>query len=1010
MTPEQYNKVKQIFLEACDKPADEQTAYLRTAAAGDATVEREAASLLREHHRGSKALASEPEGPLGPMSAILSRANIHVGGDDTADHPTSEKGTTDATSPHESTHFLDDSTSSTSSGSGSGYVDPGRFAAGTVAAGRYRIIELLGRGGMGEVYRADDILLNQSIALKFLPALFGSDQKWLERFRNEVRLARQVTHPNVCRVFDIGEFQGEQFISMEYIDGENLASLLRRIGRVPHDKATQIGRQLCAGLAAAHDRGVLHRDLKPANVMIDGRGSVRITDFGLAAPADQLRDGKGGAALRAGTPAYMSPEQLAGKPVTVRSDVYSLGLVLYEMFTGRRAFKGESLRDYQKLHSSEEPTPPSEILDDIDPIVERVILKCLEKDPKNRPASAMAVSAALPGGNPLREILAAGETPSPEVVAAAGEAHGVLRPRLAVAAVILAVVSLVLFIALAPRLFVVQTAIREKQPAVLTDRARTILRDLGYAERPRDAAGAFAANAAYYVRVEAAGGEKGANRLALLARARPGLIYYWYRQSPELLIPLRPDATIVERDPAPILPGMVSVRLDPLGRLIGLRAEPTNPAESIPAPDTAPASGPAAPPPSPAPAAPAATADWSRLLAAAEVDLTAFKPVAPQGAPPVFADERAAWIGSFPDAPAERVRVEAAAYHGRPVYFAVIGEWQEEQLSEDQATLLSLGQSNLLIQTVVIAALLVAGSVLAWKNYRTGRGDRQGATRMALAFFLLGLVMWVFKAHHVSDPVFEFLLFQRGMGPNLYLVCLIWIFYMALEPYVRRVWPEAVISWSRLLSGKWMDPLVGRDVLAGGTVGALSLLLTLAQYQVPRWLHLPAPLPSIVSVQLMLDATGGPGTLFSGAITALYLGLLLLLFLVLVRMVTRQRWIAAVAFVLVFAAATARYSVGAPWYRLGPENVLSWTYQCLLAMVFMGLLMRYGLVGVIFCLLVRGFTMDFPVTWDFSVWYANASIVAIVAVAVILGAGFYAALGGRRLLPAARRLDPAEAD
>ena len=155
---------------------------------------------------------------------------------------------------------------------------------------------------MGEVYRADDITLNQSVALKFLPALFGKDQKWLDRFRNEVRLARQVTHPNVCRVFDIGEFQGEQFISMEYVDGENLASLLRRIGRLPHDKAMQMARQLCAGLSAAHDRGVLHRDLKPANVMIDGRGSVRITDFGLAAPRDQL----GNDAVRAGTPAYMS--------------------------------------------------------------------------------------------------------------------------------------------------------------------------------------------------------------------------------------------------------------------------------------------------------------------------------------------------------------------------------------------------------------------------------------------------------------------------------------------------------------------------------------------------------------------------------------------------------------------------------------------------------------------------------------------------------------------------------
>src|SRR5579871_760103 len=216
--------------------------------------------------------------------------------------------------------------------------DGGRFPSGIVIAGRYRILDQVGRGGMGEVYRALDLRLGQTVALKFLPEAMAQDPGMLARFYNEVRVARQVTHPNVCRVFDIGEVESQPFLSMQFVDGENLASLLRRIGRLPEDKAVEIARRLCSGLAAAHSQNVLHRDLKPANIMIDGRGQVIITDFGLAGIAEDIR----GADIRSGTPAYMSPEQLAGTHVTARSDIYALGLVLYEMFTGRKAFDADT--------------------------------------------------------------------------------------------------------------------------------------------------------------------------------------------------------------------------------------------------------------------------------------------------------------------------------------------------------------------------------------------------------------------------------------------------------------------------------------------------------------------------------------------------------------------------------------------------------------------------------------------------------------------------------------------
>src|SRR5579859_382791 len=269
-------------------------------------------------------------------------------------------------------------------------ISEGRFLPGRLLAGRYRIIALLGRGGMGEVYRADDLTLGQAVALKFLPEEASRDEALLERFRNEVRIARRVSHPNVCRVYDVGEIDGQTYFTMEYVDGEDLASLLRRIGRLPQDKAVEIARQLCAGLAAAHAKGVLHRDLKPANIMLDGRGRAVMTDFGLASLAERIE----GYDARSGTPAYMAPEQLAGQEVTARSDIYSLGLVLYEIFTGKRAFDAETLAGLVKQRYERPVSNPSTWVKDLDPAVERVIMRCLEADPANRPAAALAVAAA----------------------------------------------------------------------------------------------------------------------------------------------------------------------------------------------------------------------------------------------------------------------------------------------------------------------------------------------------------------------------------------------------------------------------------------------------------------------------------------------------------------------------------------------------------------------------------------------------------------------------------------
>src|SRR5437016_7861134 len=359
--------------------------------------------------------------------------------------------------------------------SSSSSLDEGRFLPGTLLVGRYRVVALLGRGGMGEVYRANDLRLGQPVALKFLPEDTAKNEATLARFYNEIRIARQVSHPNVCRVYDLGDVEGQPYLSVEYVDGEDLGSLLRRIGRLPEVKALEIARKLCAGLAAAHDRGVLHRDLKPSNIMLDGRGNVLITDFGLAGLTAQMH----GAEVRNGTPAYMAPEQLAGKEVSIQSDIYALGLVLYEIFTGKRAFEGASLAELVRLHTETTPVSPTSLVKDLDPAVERVILRCLDPDPRNRPASALSIAAALPGGDPLAAALAAGETPSPQIVAASGETTGIPL-RVAVPCLATIIAGLVIVLIVGAQTSGLEQLNAEKSPEVLSATARELIARLGY--------------------------------------------------------------------------------------------------------------------------------------------------------------------------------------------------------------------------------------------------------------------------------------------------------------------------------------------------------------------------------------------------------------------------------------------------------------------------------------------------------------------------------------------------
>jgi predicted Ser/Thr protein kinase len=269
----------------------------------------------------------------------------------------------------------------------------GAYESGDRVGDRYRIVSFLGRGGMGEVYRADDLVLGEPVALKFLrtphPAL-------LEALRSEVHLAHQVSHPTVCRIHDIGEADGRFFLSMEYVPGEDLEKLLRRVGRLAPSKVHELARELCDGLAEAHACGVVHRDLKPSNVMLDANGRARILDFGIAARSQE------GAGIPGGTPSYMSPEQLRGAAATERGDLYSLGLVLHEALTGHRQFPGGNMAEISRLHESAPVQSPALAVGDVPAALEDAVMRALEEDPHRRPESATAMCEILDGKTAVR--------------------------------------------------------------------------------------------------------------------------------------------------------------------------------------------------------------------------------------------------------------------------------------------------------------------------------------------------------------------------------------------------------------------------------------------------------------------------------------------------------------------------------------------------------------------------------------------------------------------------------
>jgi len=832
--------------------------------------------------------------------------------------------------------------------------DEGRFLPGTLLGGRYRILSLLGRGGMGEVYRAMDLTLGQSVALKFLPEEATRNQRLLERFHGEVRVARLVSHPNVCRVYDIGEIEGMPFISMEYVDGEDLASLLTRIGRLPADKAVDTARRLCAGLAAAHDRGVIHRDLKPQNIMMNKRGEVVIMDFGLAAIASELT----GAEVRNGTPGYTSPEQLKGAGVTAKSDIYALGLVLYELFTGKRPYDAQSMQQLLDLQEAAHLTSMTSVAADIDPAVEKIIRRCLDPDPAKRPSAALTVLAALPGGDPLAAALAAGETPSPEMVAAAGTVEGMPR-RHSVPCLALVVALLLSTIAIRQARTGMVHGGLDQPPDVLAHQARETAATFGYPARPADSA----------VWIEHRDG-----LLTYLRHLPPPhrwddwlgwepAIRAMYRESPQPLT-AQPDGGVDQESPPPTVPGMAHAAIDGNGRLLDFGAIPLDGQPDL------------APPVSP-----------ETIFRAFRLDPAGFSEAAPvHGTPLTPFDQWRAWKGPHPHLPNTELQLEAAWWKGRVVKAQVFYPFQTP--GGDSGGGSSRRFRDIWIPCMVALAVLFV-VLMARRNWMLERADRVGAFHVAVASFLLQAVAWAGSFHPVASS--DMLgLFTAAVAEWLLGAAILWFAYLALEPEVRARWPHSIVTWNRVLAGKWLDAQVGSHILIGAAVGAGSWVFFKAV--TIFFFNNREPGNWDVTLRYLMGARHWIGAHAGNANDALGTGLFVFLTIFGMRQLLRNPILAALAAAAIFTFAQGEVA-GRDW----------WLIALLYGSVIAGLifvLLRCGLVATVSAAFFINAVNGMALGTDWNGWYMPASVATFLLLAGIAAFAFWRSLGGRELLEA----------
>jgi hypothetical protein len=450
-------------------------------------------------------------------------------------------------------------------------------------------------------------------------------------------------------------------------------------------------------------------------------------------------------------------------------------------------------------------------------------------------------------------------------------------------------------------------------------------------------------------------------------------ILFFYRQSPR---PIEVSLSGYSAANPPLqFPGEILVLLDAEGNLASLLAVPPMEASS---------------------SAALQSPNWEVLFSEAGLDQSQWTPTEARLIPPSFADVSAVWQGTLPNRAGHSIRIEAAAFKGRPISFEIRAPWI--QAAQKEAPPLQKGDRLGIVYLILLVVAFIGGAIFfARRNVRLGRGDRRSASRLAFSIIGLSMISWALRAHHVLT-VHELIMLFAWAGISICLAGLLWIFYIALEPFARRRWPQILVSWTRLLAGEWRDPLVARDVLAGCALGALWIGIRLfALYIVPSWSGKAEPIPPWPRFITALGSRFFLGELLNTFIVIAFVSLAIFCLLFIMRALLRNQKAAVAACVLVFG------------WQMGGGNFWALDYWALAAALVLGalwffILIRFGLLAEVFAGFTAGLITEFLATLDFSAWYAGTGFAALAALAVIVLYAFRYSLGGRPLL-APSRLD-----
>jgi serine/threonine-protein kinase len=757
------------------------------------------------------------------------------------------------------------------------------------------------------------------VALKFLPEHLNRDIQAREMLLAEVRIARSIAHPNVCRVYDIHEYRGRGFLTMEFIDGEDLEGILQRSGRLRFSNALALARQLLSGLAEAHRLGIVHRDLKPSNIMVDGHGIARISDFGLA------MDGRFTSCSPriAGTPDYMAPEVARGEEATIQSDLYSLGLILLELFSGRRitaATSGDpdaATRCTSGLHDSHLMKLPSSI--------RPMIAHCVQTDPGLRPLSADALLSNLPELNE-RDILfdSPRQFVSPEWLAFLPNKRPV---RFWSCALMFAgiVISLLVHTVSSRQIRFIENANLDRSPAEQLKIATSLLSSIGHEVE----SGGRTAIGFEYVSDEKALRPLDANRAAV----------FWYRQSKHNLIVREQgisrglDNVRVSRHSPPLIQP-ADVRVELWGDGLLRSYECVRPAESILD----------------------ASHAIPRMYTAAGLDQSRFevdKPFSGNDGVSVLRETRNPTI-----------TVTTTVDQGKLIRFQTNHQQPVSKLDRD------MGNN---MDEAVLGVLLIGGIVAAVQNVRRGQGDRSGALKLALFICLMSLITWATIASHVRNIAEEIRIWRHGLANAFFWGIVTWSFYLALEPTIRRHWPDRMISWNRLLHARWTDATVARDVLIGILISCTAIpLLGLLNVAVRHQLGLP-PRMSIPPLELypLLGVHFLISVFSHAASNGIYHAFVLTMMPLLFRKIVRSDIVAiGLTWTTLTAFLCLEYGDGSYWLPI---------YMSLWTAIYLGTMLYFGLLASAAMFFAFHILLYLPVTANDSAWYWPVSMIGIAA-------------------------------